>query len=226
MLAVPTIVFGIAFYVFLGRRAGTKKGEYRITSTHADAPPMPNRLRRLVPFIILSTFAGAVTMSTIAFIPLYMVDHFGVGKEKAAVFLALIYSAGLWAGPLGGYLSDRLGRVPIILGTCLVAGPVIYLLNLVPYGLGIGIVVVTIGVSLFMRMPVAEAYLVGQTSERNRSMIFGIYFFCVMEGGGILTPVIGYLVDQFGFYPSLSIAGAALVVVTLVCSIWLWGSPD
>jgi len=225
-LAVPTAVFGIVFYVLLGRRAVTKKAEHRITSSHNDAPPTPGRLRRLVSFIILSTFTQAVIFSTISFIPLFLVDHFGISKETAAALIALVFSAGLWAGPLGGYLSDRLGEAPVILAVCFITGPIIYLLNLMPYGWGIGALLVTIGMILYVRMPVSEAYIISQTSERNRSTILGIYYFSAMEGGGVLTPVMGYLIDRFGFYPSFTIAGAALVVVTLVCSIWLWGSRD
>ncbi|MBA7627099.1 Multidrug resistance protein MdtG [subsurface metagenome] len=225
-LAVPTAVFGIVFYVLLGRRLVTKKAEHRITSSHSDAPPTPGRLRRLVSFIILSTFTQAVMFSTISFIPLFLVDHFGISKETAAALIALVFSAGLWAGPLGGYLSDRLGEVPVILAVCFITGPIIYLLNLMPYGWGIGALLVTIGMILYVRMPVSEAYIISHTSERHRSTILGIYYFSAMEGGGILTPVMGYLIDQFGFYPSFTIAGAALLAVTLVCSIWLWGSRD
>ena len=225
-LAVPTAVFGIVFYVILGRLAGTKKTKQRIISSHNQAPSPPRRLRRLVSFIILSTFSQAVIFSTISFIPLFLVDHFGSSKETAAALIALVFSAGLWAGPLGGYLSDRLGEVPVILAVCFITGPIIYLLNLMPYGWGIGALLVTIGMILYVRMPVSEAYIISQTSERNRSTILGIYYFSAMEGGGVLTPVMGYLIDRFGFYPSFTIAGAALVVVTLVCSIWLWGSRD
>ncbi|MBA7471704.1 putative sulfoacetate transporter SauU [subsurface metagenome] len=225
-LAIPIIAFGIAFYVLLGRQVDTKRAEHRTTDSHDRIPFTPGRLRRLVAFIILSTFTSALIFSTIAFIPLFMVDHFGIGKETAAVFLAIIYSAGLWAGPLGGYLSDRLGSVPVILAVCLISGPVIYLLNLVPYGLGFGALLLTIGMIAIMRMPVAEAYIVGQTSERHRSTILGIYYFSGMEGGGILTPVIGSLIDRFGFYLSFTITGAALATVTLVCSIFLWASRD
>ena len=225
-LAIPIIAFGIVFYVLLGRQVDTKRAEHRITDSHDRTPFTPGRLRRLVAFIILSAFTSAVIFSTIAFIPLFMVDHFGIGKETAAAFLAIIYSAGLWAGPLGGYLSDRLGSVPVILAVCLISGPVIYLLNLVPYGLGFGVLLVIIGMIATMRMPVSEAYIIGQTSERNRSTIFGIYYFSGMEGGGILTPVIGSLIDRFGFYLSFTITGAALATVTLVCSIFLWASRD
>jgi hypothetical protein len=75
-------------------------------------------------------------------------------------------------------------------------------------------------------MPVSESYIVGQTSERTRSTILGIYFFGGREGSGVITPVLGYLIDQFGFYWSFTLMGAALVAVTLVCSILLWGSCD
>ena len=226
VLAIPTIIFGIVFYVLLGQRVATKKTEHRIASSHKEAPPTPGRVRRLASFIILSSFAWSVIFSVISFIPLFLVDHFGTSEQTAAALIAVIYSAGFWAAPLGGYLSDRLGRVPVILAACFIAGPAIYLLNLVPYGLGFGAVLVLIGMLLYVRMPVSEAYIIGQTSERNRSTILGIYYFSGMEGGGVLTPVMGYLIDHLGFYASFTIAATSLVVVTLVCSIWLWGSRD
>jgi hypothetical protein len=42
-----------------------------------------------------------------------------------------------------------------------------------------------------------------------------------MESGGVLTPAMGYLIDRFGFFPSFTIAGAALLLVTFICSLWL-----
>ena len=228
-LAVPTMIFGIIFYVLLGRRVATKKAEHRITSSDTETPPTPGHRRRLVSFMILTTFVAAVMFSVISFVPLLMVDHFGISKEAAAVFLALVFSSGFLAGPLGGYLSDRLGQVPILLVVSLVAGPAIYLLNFMPYGpygLGIGALLVILGMIQYVRMPVSEAYIIGHTSERNRSMILGMYYFGGMEGSGVLTPVIGYLIDQFGFYISFTIAGATVVVVTLAAWILLWGSQD
>jgi len=225
-LAIPAMVFGIVFYVLLGRWVGTKKTEYRLASSHSQTPPAPHRIRYLVSFIILSTFSGAVAMSTISFIPLFLVDHFGVAKETAAALIAIVYSAGLWASPLGGHLSDRLGTVPVTLVACLITGPVIYLLNLVPYGLGFGALLLIIGMAMYIRMPAAEAYIISQISERHRSTVLGIYYFGSIEGAGVIMPIIGYLIDQFGFYLSFTIASAALVVVTLLCAIFLWGRSN
>ena len=184
------------------------------------------RRRQLAAFIILSTFSGAIITSIIAFIPLFIVDHFGVSNKTAGFFLALIYSAGLWAAPLGGYLSDHIGRVRMILALSFLLGPVIYLLNLVPYGIGFGVLLLVFGMILMMRMPIAEAYIVSQSPEHLRSTILGIYFFSVIEGGGVLTPVIGYIIDQFGFYSSFTIWGGTVVIATLICSFFLINSRE
>ena len=47
-----------------------------------------------------------------------------------------------------------------------------------------------------------------------------------MEGSGILTLLVGNLVDRFGFHSAFTMAAVAVVAVTLVCSIWLWGNRD
>jgi fucose permease len=67
------------------------------------------------------------------------------------------------------------------------------------------------------------------TPIRSRSTILGIYYFTGMEGGGVLTPVIGYLIDRFGFTAAFTTASGALFTITLLCSFWLWekrNGPD
>ncbi len=225
-LSIPTMIYGIIFYVLLGRRAKMSKTPQTTTDSHDGASFSPSYLRRLVVFMILHTFTQAVTFSTVAFIPLFMVDHFGVSEKSAAAFIAIIFSAGLWASPLGGYLSDRLGNVPVTLATCLITGPVIYLLTLVSFNLGIYALLVLIGIVMYIRMPAAESYIISQVPESRRSTIYGIFYFAGMEAGGLLTPVMGFFIDRFGFYFSFTIAGIAVVVVTLICSVFLRGKQD
>ena len=225
-LAIPTAAFGIIFYVLLRRREGTSRVQQVITSQRDETSHAPGHLRRLVVFMILSVFTSGVVMSITAFVPLYIVDHFGVSEQTAASSLAIIFSAGFWAGPLGGYLSDRLGRVPLILAACLISGFVIYLLNMAPYGLGIGALLLIFGIAMYIRMPVSESYIMGHTAERHRSTIYGIYYFSMQEAGAVFAPVLGILIDNYGFYFSFTIASVAVVAVTIICSVFLWGSWD
>jgi FSR family fosmidomycin resistance protein-like MFS transporter len=225
-LAIPTAAFGIVFYILLGQRAAADKIEHEPSSSPTEIPYAPGYLRRLAPFIILSTFTAAMPFSVASFIPLFMVDKFGVSREMAAYFLALIYSAGFWAAPLGGYLSDRLGKVKLLIVVGFVTSLVIYLLNLATYSLGIGALLIGIGMLNYIRMPVSESYIISQTPENRRSTILGIYYFGGMEGMGMLTPVIGYLIDNFGFHITFTIAGATIALVSLICSIFLWKIRD
>jgi MFS family permease len=226
VIAIPTILLGVVFYVLLGWQRYTKKAKQRMLNSVPEIPPTPRSLRPLIAFLILSIVSQALIFSTISFIPLFIVDHFRVGKEVAVALFALVHLAGFWAGPLGGYLSDRLGRVPVALAVSFIAGPIIYLLNLVPYGWGVSAVLLAIGMSRYIPMPVFEAYIISQTSERKRSTVLGIYYFGSRGGPGILIPIIGYLIDQFGFYASFTFVGITLLTVTLVCSIFLWRSRD
>jgi MFS family permease len=225
-LAVPTMAFGILFYVVLGRLENRQAQNPRQVSNLGEKAGAQKKWRGLVAFITLSTFTAAILSSTIAFIPLFMVDHHGVGKQTAAVFVAIIYSAGLWAGPLGGSLSDRIGRVRMILAMCYIMGPVVYSLNFVPFGLGFAALLIVIGAIMFMRMPIAEAFIVSHSPEHLRSTILGIYFFSIIEGGGVLTPVVGYIIDQFGFYTCFTATGATMLAVTIICSPFLKDSRD
>lgn len=225
-LSIPTIIFGIAFYVFLGRRGYAAKAKSGITGSDIEAPPTPGRWRRLVALITLSVVGQALLVSTTSFIPFFIVDHFGASEQAAGAILALIYSAGIWAGPLGGYLSDRLGTVPLMIVASLIAGPIVYLLNLAPYSWGIPAVALAIGMVRHIPMPVSEAYIIGHTSERNRSTILGIYYFGSRGGPGVITPILGYLIDRFGFNTGFSVVGAAMVILTLGSSIFLWGKRD
>ncbi len=219
--AIPIIIFGIIFYILLKRWGYTGKARQTTSEGYSETPPVPGHSGRLVAFLILSIVGQIIIVAIISFIPLFLIAEFGVSEKTAAVLLALTYSAGFWAGPLGGYLSDRVGTVPVMVVVTLITGPVIYLMSQVPYGLGLGALLVFMGIALDSRMPVSEAYITSHTSERNRSKILGIYYFGSRGGPGAMTPLLGYFIDRAGFLTSFSAMGAALVAVTLACSVFL-----
>jgi len=225
-LAIPTVIFGIIFYRVLGRRAAMSRTQPKIIKHHEEAAPQPGYLRRLVALVVLSVGTGGLVASVTAFLPLYMVDHFGASEQTAAYLMAIYYSAGLWASPLGGYISDRLGRVPVLVVISVISGAAIYLLNLAPYGLASGSLFFILGITTFVRLPVSEAYIMGQTTERNRSTVYGIYYFSMTESGAVLAPIMGLIIDHFGFYNGFTIASVAIAVVVLACSPFLRSSRD
>jgi len=223
-LAVPTLAFGIYFHLVLKKRE-VRGGPERGRSSRPIEKDTAQRLfGPLIVVIFLSTFSAAVLFSVMSFIPLFLVDKIGYSKETAGTFFAVIYSAGLWASPLGGYLSDRFGPIPVLLFVLLLTGPVIFLLHFVSSWWGIGILLLALGMIIYVRMPVSESYILAHTPERKRSAVLGVYFFAGMEGGGILTPLVGYLIDHLGFFVTYTLAASMIVLTTLICASLLRGS--
>ena len=229
-LAVPTMIFGIIFYPLLGRCLNRGEATRGATGQSVEETvPSGGRMRSFVAFMVLSVFSQAVLISSISFIPLYMVDHFGVTEGIAAVFLAAIYSAGLWASPLGGYLADRFGTVRVVLTMSFVTSLVMCLLTIIPYGpngIFIGALLLFTGAILYIRMPAAEAYIMHNSPEHRRSTMLGIYYFANMETGAVFTPLMGSLIDRFNFQTSFTVAGVTALVVTVGCWMFLKGNRD
>lgn len=222
-MGIPTAAFGIFFYLRLGLlNAREKAAQGSAEKKGAPVASRPKNISRIVIFLIFSTFTAATILSVVSFIPLLLVDHFHVGKKTAASLLSMIYVAVFWASPLGGYLSDRLGSVRVALAVCFIAGPVIILFTVLPYGLGIFALLLLLGTVIFSRMSASETFIVSNTPPAIRSTILGIYFFTGMEGGGLLTPVLGYGIDRLGFQTTFIIAGGAVFLVTLICAFLLW----
>jgi YNFM family putative membrane transporter len=216
VLAIPTMIYGL-FLIKLTRQP-KKVGEAGggIEFSPEVKPMSRKKLRRLVAFLLLSVVTGGIVSSVFAFITLYAVDNFGASVASAASFLVISNAAGVWMSPLGGYLSDRLGRVPLVVTACLVSAVAVYMLNWAPYYWGVAVVVFVYGMAMYTRMPVSEAYIIGQTTERNRSLVYGIYYFSMTESSALLAPLMGYLMDNYGFSNCFTWAGIAVVVITLI----------
>ncbi|MDO9333767.1 MAG: MFS transporter [Dehalococcoidales bacterium] len=226
VLAIPTIAFGIYLYALLKRRqlGGTLKQVQ--TDSFAIRINQRGYVRRMIAFVTLGTAVQVFVFSSISFIPLLVVDQYGGLEQAGAAFLALAHFAGLWAGPIGGYISDRYGKVPVMLTVSLAAGPIIFLLSLGTYWWLLPFVLLAMGTCMYVAMPVSEVYVISNAKANNRSTILGIYYFASRGGPGILMPIIGKLIDQFSFSVAFAWVGAALFVIALVCSLLLWGTRD
>lgn len=224
LLAIPVFIFGVMLHILL-RRFSTMEQNGDASSVPSgrggDAVYRWGLSPHLAVFIILSTATQAIILSVVAFIPLFITDHFGADAKTGALALALLYSAGVWASPLGGYLADRLGSVRVVVSVCFLAGPVIIMLAFAPYGYVLALFLLFLGIIVFVRAPASVSYIVTRGPERNQSTLLGLYHFSSQESGGLLTPIMGYLIGKAGFSTSFTIAGIAILASTLICSLLL-----
>jgi len=221
-IAIPTIAFGITFHMILGRRGYTAVAPKKAADVSTAKPSESGDLRRLVAFIVMAVVCMVLVFSILQFVSLYAVDELGASKELGAMLLSVAYFGGLWGGPLGGYLSDRLGRIPVIIAVGLAAGPAIYLLNYVSLGFSLIAVLLLMGTAMHIGMPAVESYIISHVSPRKRSTVLGIYYMG-SRGGPAITLLLGYLIDTYQFRMTLSWVALVAFAVALGCTALLWG---
>lgn len=220
-LSVLTFVFGVVFYILLGRM--NKRDQYAARPAQKlETSSTEDGWRRLIAFIALGVVLQVATFSSISFIPLYAVDKLKSTKQMGASLLALAQFAGLWAGLVGGYLSDRLGKIPVMLAVALTAGPAIYLLSFASPGWTIWLILIVLGICQYVGMPVSESYVISHSPQNRRSTLLGFYYFASRGGPGLLMPAMGWLIDKDPSFNTAFLAvGAVTLAVAVICSLLL-----
>jgi len=226
ILAVPTIIFGLIFYFYLSRHGGKAHVETVKQRITEERPPQPGYKRRLIAFLTMMVLGGGIGMSVLPFLTLYMTDELGASNAMAGGLMSVVFSSGLWAGPVGGYISDKIGSVKVIIATGLLSGIMIYAFKLVELGPSLYIVLFFQGLIMALRMPVTEVFIMSQAPGKHRSKIFGVYYSTMQYTGAIFVLPGGYLLERFGFDTVFTWAAVGVTVVAIITAFFIFDAKD
>ncbi|NLG65605.1 MAG: MFS transporter [Actinobacteria bacterium] len=176
-------------------------------------------------FVVWAGF-GAI----IPYLPLFLEEQAHASMALWAVIAAMFYVGTLlFSSPLG-WLSDIVGRKPIMVGGALVytVALLLFTTTMDPYWFIVFRLLEGIGTAAFG--PAAQAYVADITSEENRSKAYG--FLTTAQFGGLivgpalaagLMTVVGE--GKSGFY-AVFYVGAALAAVSLTAIVLLVREPS
>ena len=225
-LAIPTIILGFFFFLYLNKRYGKAHIEAMKQKQMEEQPPQPGYKRRLIAFLTMMVVGGGAGATVTSFLPIYIKEVLGASNKVSAMSLSIIFSSGLWAGPIGGWISDRIGATRVIIVTGILGGLMIFALKEVSLGWGLWIVLWVMGIIQAVRFPVTEVFIMSQSPARNRSTIYGIYYSTMQYTGAIFAPIMGGFIDRFGYAKMFSFAAWAVTAVAVVTAIFIWDTKD
>ncbi len=220
-MAIPALIIGVILFVFLSRRGYAHKAAPVTAEHHPETGEPSGSVRRLIPFIALGVMLQVLIFGATSYTALFAVDNLGASEETGAFLFALFHFAGLWAGPVGGYLSDRIGTVPVMLTVSLVAGPTLHFLGTTSLGWSIWAVLLLLGICMYISMPVTESHIITHSPPHRRSTVLGIYYFASRGGIGLSTLVVGILADSYGFAAIFTASGAIMLGIAILCALVL-----
>jgi MFS family permease len=155
--------------------------------------------------------AGFIVL--LGFMPAFLVSN-GIEMAKAGMLVGLISWISIGSMPLGGWLTDRTGRI----NTFIVGGVILSALFIVllPVGFSVLGCILLLGL-VFGVWPGAIMALPNQVlSPQGRSTGFGIFYMIFYGIMAVLPPVAGWLRDFTGGATAPVLFGGALVALTVV----------
>jgi MFS family permease len=129
---------------------------------------------------------------------------------------------------IGGWISDRIGAVKIIIATGIIWGLSIFAIRATnTLGFGFYLLLFFMGLVQAIRMPVTEVFIMGQTPAKNRATIYGIYYFTMSYTGAIFAPLYGWLVPNHYSYEQVFLFSAiAVTAINTITSFFIWDAQD
>ncbi len=235
MLALPSLLVSLLFWLNHRRSLGEIKRKRQSSPIFAEdatqkriheSLPMQSQvswldmIRSIGFLVILSIAMQIVSASVNSYLPLYMVDHHHVSPKWAGIVTGIVWGMGMVGAPMGGGLSDVVGRKRVILFSIALSGPLFLAFASTPFGILLLLFLALYGLVISVRMPIVESYIADVIPVGRRMTVFGVYFLLSQETTTITTPFIGYLIDLYGSHPVFISLGLWLYLAVSVA--WLF----
>ncbi|HBC94934.1 MAG TPA: MFS transporter [Pelotomaculum sp.] len=170
-----------------------------VSQKAAAAPPAWPILQKagpqLIRIIVMVAFRSFCYFGLVAFLPLYYQQQ-NISLIAGSHYLSLMLFAGAVGGLIGGYISDIIGRKPVIVDSLILATPLLYL-YLNSSGALSYFLVILAGTFLLSSFSVTVV-LAQDILKENKAMASGLMLGFTIGLGGLGVGLIGLLVEYWG----------------------------
>nr|BBH94667.1 hypothetical protein KTA_28660 [Thermogemmatispora argillosa] len=166
---------------------------------------LPLRDRTLLIIMAVSIIAagGRGLGNVTTYVPLYLQNVRHVDSRWQGILLTLLLLGSVIGPLLGGRLSDRLGRRPMLyLFYGASAATTLLFIEVARPGMPFWLIppaLLLMGLAVYAEAPLLQAYLADSASRDLRDNAFSLYFALAFGVGSAWGGIIGWLIDQFGF---------------------------
>ena len=182
---------------------------------HAAAPPWREALKAMRPVLLpvsaLLLLRAFAFVSVTTFLPTYLTEQ-GTDLMMAGASLSVMQAAGVAGAFLGGSLSDRLGRRPVLITGMVLSAVTLFAFTSLE-GWVLFPLLLALGFSLLSVAPIIMA-IVQESFPESRALANGVYMAVSFISSSIVAVLIGAIGDlsslRTAYYVSAALALAGL----------------
>jgi len=153
---------------------------------------------------------------TVNFMPTYLVRELHLDIASAGICTSVMLVFGILTQPLGGHLSDKLGRRAVLGLSSLLMGLSFILFLWIPYPFSL-VVLSMVGFWVFLGFPIPYAIVGDHVSKESIGTSLGIVS-GLGSAGGIIAPLfVGRLGDQYGLGSAMLLASIFALAAAGIC---------
>jgi MFS family permease len=138
----------------------------------------------------------------------FAIQYFNTDKivtfSEATLLFSILQIAGIFSGPICGRLSDHFGRKQTIVSLIFLNTLSLFLMT-IAQGVLLYFVCTLFGFTIFGLLATTDAYLSEITPEASLRTIFGLNLSIGFIVGTIIPPVLGNMIDNYGFTVSFTV---------------------
>ena len=163
-------------------------------------------------------FRVATQSGLLTFLPVYLAYELGYSPWAVGMAMTLLQVMGFIAGPLGGHVSDVIGRKKVVMSS--MAGTALVILGIVFAGKSplFILIVALLGFFLYATRAVFQAWTLEQTPPHLAATGIGINFSMQGVGAAFAPFMFGYIADHYSIYTAFYfLAGLVVIANILIC---------
>lgn len=182
-------------------------------------------LRREFPRAVLVLATGDLVASFgfslfFPFLTIYLVQTMGASAAQAGLVVAAYSLCSIVSGIVGGWLADRIGRRPVLIGSISCTTVLVFAMVLANEAWQVGVVMLLLGCIDPAFVPAARAAVADTVEEERRPRAFGLLA-VANAVGWIAGPVIGAGLSTLGYDLLFMISGVLIAVYVVIAFRWL-----
>lgn len=174
------------------------------------------RNRALMLVSIGSAFRTMTQTGLLTFLPVYLAYELDYSPFVVGICMSAMQVAGFAASPIGGHLSDKMGRKRIVMSSMVLTCVMIVFMALAGKSATFVVFIALVGFFLYAMRPVLQAWAVEATPRELAGSGVGLQFGIQHIGASIAPALFGMIADAYDIYTAFYFLAGTILFANLL----------